>query len=57
MNQLEISLAKIEQIKVSGQLPSPKGVALAIIEICRREEAALEDIVKILQTDPALSGR
>jgi len=27
---------KIEQLRISGQLPSPKGVALAIMEISQR---------------------
>ena len=48
---------KIEQLSTTTQLPSPKGVALAIMEICRREDAAISDVVRVVQTDPALSGR
>ena len=48
---------KIEQLRISGQLPSPKGVALAIMEISRREDATLEEVARVVQTDPALSGR
>ena len=48
---------KIEQLRLSGQLPSPKGVALAIMEISRREDATLEEVARLVQTDPALSGR
>jgi two-component system, cell cycle response regulator len=47
----------LEALKLDGQLPSPKGVALAILEICRRDNATTADIAKIVQTDPALSGR
>lgn len=48
---------KIEQLRLSGQLPSPKGVALAIMEISRREDATLDEVARLVQTDPALSGR
>jgi hypothetical protein len=34
-------VSKIEQIRRNGQLPSPKGVALAIMEICRRDDATI----------------
>jgi two-component system cell cycle response regulator len=49
--------ANLEQLKLEGQLPSPKGVALAIMELCRDEHATLESIARVIQTDPALSGR
>ena len=48
---------QIEQLRSSGQLPSPKGVALAIMEICRRDDASLDEIANIVQTDPALTSR
>ncbi|MDN5752389.1 MAG: HDOD domain-containing protein, partial [Nitrosospira sp.] len=48
---------KIEQLKINAQLPSPKGVALAIMEICRRDDATMAEIAKVVQTDPALSAR
>ena len=48
---------KIEQLRISGQLPSPKGVALAIMEISQREDATLDEVARVVQTDPALSGR
>ena len=47
----------IEQLRFSGQLPSPKGVALAIMEICRRDDARIDEIARVVQTDPALSSR
>jgi diguanylate cyclase (GGDEF)-like protein len=50
-------MTRIEDIRSSGQLPSPKGVALAIMEICQREDASLSEVARIVQTDPALSGR
>ena len=50
-------MAQVEQLKLSGQLPTPRGVALAILEISQRENATLEAIARVVQTDPALSGR
>ena len=50
-------MSKAEQLRISGQLPSPKGVALAIMELCRREDVALDEVARVVQTDPALSGR
>lgn len=37
-------------------LPSPQGTALQIVELARRPESSLEDIVNIVKTDPALAG-
>lgn len=50
-------MKQAEQLKLSGQLPSPRGVALAILELSRRENATLSEIARVVQTDPALSGR
>ena len=50
-------MSKIEQLRISGQLPSPKGVALAVMEMSRREEAPLDEVARVVQTDPALSSR
>lgn len=47
----------LESLNLTGELPSPKGVALAVLELCRREDATTAEIARIVQTDPALSGR
>jgi len=47
----------IEQLRNSGQLPSPKGVAFAVMEVCGREDASMDAVANVVQTDPALSGR
>ena len=50
-------MAQVEQLAMSGQLPSPKGVALAVLELSQRDNATLAEIARVVQTDPALSGR
>jgi two-component system cell cycle response regulator len=50
-------MTRIEQLRLSGQLPSPKGVALAIMEMGRREDVSVDEIARVVQTDPALAGR
>jgi two-component system cell cycle response regulator len=51
------TMSKIEQLRMSGQLPSPKGVALSIMQISQRDDATLDEVARLVQTDPALSGR
>jgi diguanylate cyclase (GGDEF)-like protein len=50
-------MTQAEQLKLSGQLPTPRGVALAVLELSRRENATLGEIARVVQSDPALSGR
>ena len=50
-------MKQIEQLNVSNQLPSPKGVALAVLELSQRDNVTLGEIAQVVQTDPALSGR
>jgi two-component system cell cycle response regulator len=47
----------LEQLNIRGPLPSPKGVALAILDTCRRDDASLAEVARVAQADPALSGR
>ena len=50
-------MTQLEQLNISSQLPSPKGIALAILELSQRDNATLGEIARVVQTDPALSGR
>jgi HD-like signal output (HDOD) protein len=43
--------------EVIDRLPSPRGVALALTEVCRKENVHLQEISNLVCTDPALSGR
>lgn len=52
-----IDISKFEQIKASGDLPSPRGVALAIMEMTRQPDIALTDLARVIKGDPAFVGR
>ena len=44
-------------LKATGKLPSPKGVALAIIRLLQRDDFRIPDLVELVQSDPAIAGR
>lgn len=44
-------------LKASGMLPSPQGVALAVLELTQRHDASVQDLTHLVQTDPAMAGR
>ncbi len=48
---------RLDELKLSGNLPSPTGVGLAILELTGREDYSLGDLARTLQSDPALTGR
>lgn len=48
---------RFEELKLSGNLPSPSGVGLSILRLTQREDASIEELVWSLQADPALTGR
>ena len=48
---------KFEELKSTGVLPSPKGAALKVIELCQRSNVSLSEIIHVIQADPGLTGR
>ena len=48
---------RFEQLRASGDLPSPKGVALAVMRLMRRQDVAMGDLARIVSGDPAFVGR
>lgn len=46
-----------DELKTTGKLPSPSGVALRIMELCRKEDVTIAELARVVQADPALSGR
>ena len=49
--------SKFEDLKASGRLPSPKGVAAAILRLSQRDDVTNADLTRLVKTDPAFAGR
>jgi diguanylate cyclase (GGDEF)-like protein len=49
--------SRFEQLKATGALPSPGGVALEILRLSQSEDATVAQLAHVLQADPALAGR
>ena len=47
---------RYKQLNASGQMPSPKGVALAVIRLLQRDDYKIDDLVRLVQSDPAIAG-
>ena len=45
------------ELKAGGLLPSPKGVALAVIELTSQPNTSFQDITRMVKADPAIAGR
>ncbi|TVQ73622.1 MAG: diguanylate cyclase [Oceanospirillales bacterium] len=56
VNPTKYSSAQLLLEASSEQLPAPKGVALSIMEACQDEDSTLQQISKLVQMDPSLSG-
>jgi diguanylate cyclase (GGDEF)-like protein len=52
-----IDISKFEQIKASGDLPSPRGAALAIIRMTQQPDVSLPALARVIMSDPAFVGR
>ncbi len=48
---------RFEELKHTGNLPSPSGVGMRILLLTQDEECDLDAIVHTIQADPALTGR
>jgi two-component system, cell cycle response regulator len=48
---------RFEELKATGALPSPTGVGLEILRLARDDQASAGDIARLIQADPALTGR
>lgn len=51
------SRSRYEELKITGLLPSPKGVALAVMQLAQDENATGAAMARTIQCDPALAGR
>ncbi len=54
---MPVSEDLFREMKTGGNLPSPSGVALRLIDLTRRDDVTLEEIARAMQADPALCGR
>jgi PAS domain S-box-containing protein len=49
--------ARFETLKSSGLLPSPKGPALAVVQLTRQDDVSTAQLARAIQPDPALVAR
>ncbi len=49
--------SRFEALKTSGLLPSPKGVALAVVGLTHQDNASTAQLVHAIEADPALVAR
>ncbi len=49
--------SRYEALKAKGQLPSPKGVALRVVQLTQKDDVTNQEIARAIKADPALSGR
>lgn len=54
---MEIELKKFEQLKATGELPSPKGAALTIVRLAQRDDVNIRQFEQAIKSDPAFVGR
>lgn len=52
-----LDIDKFEQLRISGELPSPRGVALAIIKLTAQPDVSLAELGRVISGDPAFVGR
>lgn len=48
---------RYRSMKATGKLPSPKGVAFSIIKLLQRDDYRVSELVRLVQSDPAIAGR
>jgi len=48
---------RLQEIKALGDLPSPKGAALAVMRLTQKPDVSVAELAHAVQTDPALVGR
>lgn len=46
-----------DELKLTGNLPSPTGVGMAILKLTQKDDFTAEDLARTIQSDPALTGR
>jgi two-component system, cell cycle response regulator len=58
MNNMEMWKTKrFDELKATGQLPSPTGVAMQILKMAQSDDVGVAEVSRLVQGDPALAGR
>lgn len=52
-----IDMQRFEQLKAAGDLPSPRGVAIAIIRLTQSADVSMAELARVIKADPAFVGR
>tara|TARA_R110001583_G_scaffold195420_1_gene373024 strand:+ start:37993 stop:39969 length:1977 start_codon:yes stop_codon:yes gene_type:complete len=52
-----IDMNRFAQLKATGDLPSPRGVALAIIRMTQSDDVSVAELARVIKGDPAFVGR
>ncbi|MEZ6015139.1 MAG: diguanylate cyclase [Planctomycetota bacterium] len=52
-----MQLQTFEELKLSGNLPTPAGVGMRILQLTRTEDFSAEEMGDAIRTDPSLTGR
>lgn len=52
-----IEMNRFAQLKATGELPSPRGIALAVIRITQHEDVSMPELARVIKGDPAFVGR
>ena len=52
-----IDMKRFEQLKAAGDLPSPRGVAIAIIRLAQSPDVSVAELARVIKADPAFVGR
>jgi len=48
---------RFAELKDGGVLPSPRGIAMAVLDMTGRPDASIHEITYMVRTDPAMAGR
>lgn len=56
-NSSPFNSERLQEIKALGDLPSPKGAAMAVMRLTQKPDVSVAELAHAVQTDPALVGR
>jgi diguanylate cyclase (GGDEF)-like protein len=54
---MQLPSTRFDELKATGSLPSPTGVAIEVMRLARSEKTTSAELARVIQADPALTGR